>query len=171
MSTAQNADFIVLKHKGKTKQSFFAGRNIELTTSSGAYINALINGIKNDTLYLQEFIVQTLPTTIGTYIRDTLGSYHHKFHYNQIAVIGKKEKRGFSLRASGASLFGGGLLLTVGSGIVYLVNRKNFSPRLMAAGAALGAVGYILLKTTSSNSYVIGKKYTLQYINMTNSVQ
>ena len=38
-------------------KTFFAGTNIEITTTSGAYINALVNGIKNDTLYLQQFIV------------------------------------------------------------------------------------------------------------------
>ena len=93
-------------------KTFFAGTNIEITTTSGAYINALVNGIKNDSLYLQQFIVEYLPTTFGTYIIDTIGSYHYKFHYNQIKAIGQWKKATFNTKGSGASLFGGGVLIT-----------------------------------------------------------
>ena len=68
---SQSADFIVLKKKGKTIQTFYAGTNMAFTTVSGAYINAQVTGIKNDSLFLQEFIIRYLPTTIGTYIIDT----------------------------------------------------------------------------------------------------
>lgn len=165
---AQNADFITVKKKGKTIQTIFAGRNIEFSTTSGAYISAFINGIKNDSLYLQEFLVQQLPTTFGTYILDTLGSYRYKFHYNQIAMLGKKPKRGFNVSGSGASLFGGGVLLTLASGVVYLADRKSFSPALLIASAGLGAFGYLLLKATGK-PMIIGKKYTLQYMSMANT--
>src|SRR6187549_2369236 len=87
---AQNADFIILKKRGKTIQTFFSGSNITLTSTTGAYIKALISGIKDDTLYLQEFIIRYLPTTLGTYIIDTAGSYNYKYHYNQVAAIGQK---------------------------------------------------------------------------------
>lgn len=165
---SQNADFITVKKRGKTFQTIYAGRNIEFSTTSGAYINAFINGIKNDTLYLQEFLVQQLPTTFGTYILDTLGSYHYKFHYKQIAMLGKKPKRGFNVNGSGASLFGGGVLLTLASGVVYLADRKSFSPTLLIASAGLGAFGYFLMKA-GNNPVIIGKKYTLHYMNMSNT--
>lgn len=167
-ATAQNADFIYVKKNGKTIQTIFAGRNIEFTTTSGAYLNAFINGIKNDTLYMQEFLVQQLPTTFGTFILDTLGSYRYKFHYNQIAIIGKKKKRGFNVSGSGASLFGGGVLLTAASGVIFLADRKSFSAPLLIAAAGLGGFGYFLMKMSNRPMY-IGKKYTLQYMNMGNA--
>lgn len=167
-SFSQTADFIVIKKKGKTIQSIFAGRNIEFVTTSGAYINASINGIAHDTLYLQEFVVQRLLTTFGTYILDTLGSYHYKFHYNQVAALGKKQKRGFNFQGSGASLFSGGVILTVASGVVFLADRKNFSAPLLIASAGLGALGYFLMKS-GGKPMVIGKKYTLHYMNMSNT--
>ena len=96
-SAAQSADFIILKRHNKTVQTFYSGTNISFTSQSGSFINAQINGIKDDTLYLQEFIIRYLPTTIGTYIVDTAGSYRYKYHYNQIAAIGRKEKTNFAL--------------------------------------------------------------------------
>jgi len=164
---SQSADFIVLKKRNKTVQTIYAGNNIALTTESGAFINANINGIKNDTLFLQEFIIRYLPTTIGTYIVDTAGSYHYKFHYNQIKALGSKPKKGFNINATGASLLGGGALLTLASGVVFLADRKNFSPRLLIASAALGTIGYFLTRTGHSG-IVIGKKYRLVYMDMSN---
>lgn len=164
-SFSQTADFIVVKKKGKTIKTFFAGQDIEFVTTSGTYLAANINGIKNDTLYLQEFLIQRLLTTFGTYILDTLGSYHYKFHYNQIAALGAKQKRGFNFQGSGASLFGGGAILTVASGIVFLADRKKFSAPLLIASAGLGTIGYFLMKT-GGKPMTIGKKYKLQYMNM-----
>ncbi len=167
-ANAQSADFIYLKKKNKTIQTIYAGRHISITTQSGAYITAFINGIKNDTLFLQEFIINYTPTTIGTYIVDTAGSYHYKFHYNQIKAIGKKAKRGFNAKGSGASLFGGGVLLTLASGVVFLFDRKNFSAPLLIASAALGTLGYFWA-TSGKDGLVIGKKYQLLYMDMSNN--
>lgn len=166
-ANAQSADFIYLKKKNKTLQTIYAGQHISITTVSGANITAFINGIKNDSLFLQEFIVNYIPTTIGTYIVDTAGSYRYKFHYNQIMAIGKKQKRGFNAKGSGASLFGGGVVLTVASGVIYLVDRKKFSAPLLIASATLGALGY-LWATSGNDGIVIGKKYKLVYMDMSN---
>ena len=164
---SQSADFIILKKKSKTIQTFYAGTNINFTTVSGAYITAHINGIKNDTLFLQEYITQYLPTTIGTYVVDTVGSYRYKFHYNQVKAMGRKAKKGFNTKGSGASLFGGGVLLTLASGVVFLVDRKNFSAPLLIASAALGTLGYFWA-TSGGGALVIGKKYKLVYMDMSN---
>ena len=167
-SYGQSADFIILKKNSKTVRTFFAGANIDITTTSGAYISAHINGIKNDSLFLQEYIINYLPTTIGTYILDTAGSYHYKFHYNQIMAIGKVEKKGFNTKGSGASLFGGGIVLTLASGVVYLVDRKKFSAPLMIASAALATAGYFMAKG-GGNALLVGKKYKLVYMDMSNN--
>ena len=163
---AQPSDFIALKKKGRTIHSYFSGTHIEFITNTGAYRNALINRIYNDTLYLQEFEVRVLPTTFGTYIRDTVGSYRFKYHYNQVASLGPKKQR-FNWSGSGSSLMGGGILLVVGSGIVYLADRDNFSPGLMGAAAVLTGVGYLLNKSGSKGIVPGNKKYALEYIDTT----
>ena len=168
-SLAQSADFIILKKHNKTIQTFYSGTNISFTSTNGSFINAQINGIKNDTLYLQEFIIRYLPTTIGTYIVDTAGSYHYKYHYNQVAAIGRKEKTNFNTRGSGAALFGGGVLLSLASGVVYVADREKFSAPLLLTSVGLGTLGYFMAKgKKGGNGMAIGKKYRLVYMNMSN---
>lgn len=167
-SLSQSADFIQLKKNNKIITTFYSGMNISFTAKSGSNITALISGIKNDTLYLQEFIVQYIPTTFGTYIIDTIGSYRYKYHYNQIAAIGKKENKNFNTKGSGAALFGGGTILTLASGVVYLADRKKFSLPLLLTSIGLGALGYFMAKGSKGSGMVIGKKYKLVYMNMSN---
>lgn len=168
-SYCQTADFILLKKKNKTIDKFFSGGDILFTSESGAFINAHINGIKNDTLYLQEFIIRYLPTTIGTYIIDTAGSYRYKYHYKQIAAIGRKEKTNFNTKGSGAALFGGGALLTLASGVVYVADREKFSAPLLFASVGLGTLGYFMSKGKKGGiAMLIGKKYQLVYMDMSN---
>jgi hypothetical protein len=165
-SFSQSADFIQLKKI----ITFYNGMEIAFTSESGSFINAHINGIRNDTLYLQEFIVRYLPTNIGTYVIDTVGSYRYKYHYNQIAAIGRKEKTNFNVKGSGAALLGGGAVLTLASGIVYVADRKKFSAPLLIASAGLGTFGYFMAKgKKQGNAYIIGRKYKLVYMNMTNN--
>lgn len=162
---SQTSDFIILKKKDKTIRSYYAGTQIEFVSTGGAYRNALITGIRNDSIFLQEFLVRQVQTALGFYVTDTAGSFHYAYNYREIASIGKKQK-GFNVNASGASLFGGGVVLTLASGVVYLVDRKKFSPGLLIASAALGTAGYFLMKS-GSKGIVIGKKnYRLEYMQM-----
>ena len=164
---AQPSDILVLKRKGKTEKSFFAGSQIEFSTVFGAYKNATVTRIFNDTIFLQEYIIQQFPTTLGTYITDTAGSYRYQYHYKDIATMGAQKKKGFNLSASGANLMGGGALLLLASGVVYVADRNIFSWKLAAAAGALTGIGYLLYKS-AAQGIMIGKKgYTLEYMDMT----
>ncbi|MFC4263192.1 hypothetical protein ACFOWM_09910 [Ferruginibacter yonginensis] len=162
---AQSTDFLVLKKGGKKIQSFFKGSNIQFTTTTGAYRDAVITAIKNDSIFLQEFVVQKLITNFGTFINDTLGSFRYAYHYRDIKYFSKEHKK-FNLFNSGASLFGGGLLLTAGSSVVYLTNKEKFSNTLFFAGLGGTAVGYLFTKIASKGITIGKNKYKLQYINL-----
>lgn len=165
---SQSADFLVLKKKGRTIQSFYTGTNINLQTNSGAFIEANITAVKNDSIFLQQFIVQQMPYGFGGYYIDTLESYRYAFHYRQITALGKKPKRGFNVTASGAGLFSGGVLLTLGSAVIAIADPKKFSPELLGGAVLLGSAGYLLMKS-SNKPLKLGKKYQLQYINMSSA--
>ncbi|MEP7165007.1 MAG: hypothetical protein ABI741_09935 [Ferruginibacter sp.] len=166
MAHAQPSDFIILKKKNKTIHSYYAGTQIEFVTITGAYRNAVITRIVNDSIFLQEFIVRQVPTQLGFYITDTSGSYRFAYHYKQIGSIGKEQK-GFNISGSGAALLGGGTLLTLANGVVFLVDRKKFSPALLIASATLAVAGYLMIKA-GSKGIVIGKRnFRLEYIKLT----
>lgn len=163
---AQHSDFLILKKSNKTIKSFYSGVNIELITNSGVYKNGTINKIQNDSIFLQEFLVNKSMTSMGFYVIDTLGSFHYNYYYKDILSIIKKSKANFDWSTSGATLLGGGMLLTIASGIVYLADRDKFSPQLLLAGAGLGVIGYFMSKIKPKN-VVIGKRnYRLEYIKM-----
>lgn len=165
-SYCQQSDLIILKKKSKTINSYYPGTQIQFITNTGAYRDAVITDIHHDSLFLREYIIRTAVTQLGYYITDTLGSYRYAYHYKDIKNIGKKENKGFNMRGSGAALFGGGILLTLANGVVYLADRKRFSPAFMGASAGLAAIGYVLAKS-GSKGMIIGKKhYKLEYINL-----
>lgn len=159
---AQSSDFILLKKNKKTIATYFPGTNIGFFTNTGTFLQANITRIKNDTLYLKEYIVRQVPTQLGVNIIDTVSSYLYQYHYNQIKSIGKTGRR-FDVNGSGAILMGGGALLLVGSAVVLLADNKNFSPQLMGAAAVLAGVGYLLTRV-NNKGIIIGKKYTLVYV-------
>ncbi|MBC7890235.1 MAG: hypothetical protein H7Z13_20360 [Ferruginibacter sp.] len=163
----QSSDVILLKRNNKTIKRYFAGTAIDLTTTTGAYISANIIKIKNDSLFLKQYVIRQTPTQLGVYVLDTVTTYYYKYHYNQVKVIGKTGRR-FNLSASAASLMGGGVLLTVASGVVFLVDRDKFSPALLIVSASLATVGYVMAKT-GGKGMVIGKRYSLVYLGISDN--
>jgi hypothetical protein len=163
---SQPSDFILVQKHQQTIASFYKGNDISFVTTSGAAIDAQITSIRNDSIFLAQYIIQQVPSNAGANIIDTVGSYPYQFNYNEIKTINFPGERHFNFSASGASLFGGGLLLVLVSGVVYLADKKDFSPVLMIAGGVLATVGYLLSKK-NNDGITIGKKYKLLYIDVT----
>ena len=163
----QSADFILFKKNTITIGSYHTGDNIEFTNPDGAYIEAKITDIKNDSLFLRQFIIQQVPTNLGVYVLDTVGSYRYTYNYKQIKAIGRTGPK-FNLSGSAASLVGGGMVLAVASGVVYLADREKFSPPLLIASLGAVAAGYLMAKL-GGKGMVIGKKYKLVYIEVANN--
>lgn len=161
---AQN-DFIILKKNEHTIRTIFAGSQLSFTTSS-RYYSGRIRSIEKDSIYLLEYDIRQVPTTLGVYMMDTVGTYYSRIFYKDIVKIGKPRK-GFDIAASGGALLGGGALITaVGLGTWVFTksgDRYHASPKLVAGSAILAAAGYALLKT-NTNVYSIGRKYQLKYI-------
>ena len=60
-------------------------------------------------------------------------------------------------------------MLTLASGVVYVADRKKFSLPLLLTSVGLGTIGYFIKKKKKGGSgMVIGKKYKLVYMNMSN---
>ena len=163
---SQSTDIIFLKKGRRNVATYFAGSHIAFTTLEGQSLEAQITAIKNDTLFLQQFVVRQVPTQLGVYVLDTLTSYRYQYDYRQIKTIYKRGAN-FNLAASGASLLGGGIVIVLASGVVYLADRNKFSAPLMYTGAGLAIAGYGLSRL-NTDQLPIGKKYTLTYLKVNN---
>jgi hypothetical protein len=161
-AVAQSTDFLLLQKHDRTIATFYAGNHISLTTTSGTFIDADITQIKSDSIFLKQYIIEQVPTTLGVYILDTVNSYRYQYSYNDIKSIVTLD-RGFDISGSGESLLGGGAILVLASGVVYLADKNSFSPELLIAGAALGTAGYFMSKVGGKKK-TIGRKYKLVYV-------
>ena len=72
---AQSSDMILLKKNNKTVKRYFADTDIDLTTTTGAYISGTITKIKNDSIFLKQSVIRQVPTQLGVYVLDTLTTY------------------------------------------------------------------------------------------------
>ena len=164
---AQN-DLLLLKKNNRTVKSFFPGTQIDFSTVS-RYYEAQIRGIKKDSVYLAQYETRKVYSpTLGVFLIDTVAVYHFGVNYKEIIALGKDTKK-FNWSGSGAALFGGGVLLTTAGLITWIFAKPNTRyyarPQLVIGAAALGAIGYLLLKSGNKPTK-LGKKYTLQYVKL-----
>ncbi len=165
-STAQPSDILLLKKHNVTLKTFFPGNQIDFSTSSG-YYSGLIQSIRHDSLFLVQYDIRQIPSNLGFYFLDTVGTYPFNINYKQITSFGKNNKNNFDWSASGGALFGGGVLLTtVGLGTWLFTKPKSqyyASPYLVGGAVLLAFIGYLLIKS-GSKGLLLGKKYSLEYI-------
>lgn len=165
LSCAAQSDLLILKKNYHTIQTFFPGSEMTFSTSSRFY-KAYVSTINNDSVFLLQYDVRQIPTTLGIYILDTVSTYRFAINYHDIKSFGKS-RSGFDLNGSGAALFGGGILLATAGLITWIITKPNTqyhaSPQLVIGAAVLAGIGYLLMKSGNKNMK-LGKKYSLDYI-------
>lgn len=165
-TVAQSSDLLILKKNNRTLQTFFPGDEIIFNTSTRFY-DAFIQSINHDSLFLIQYDIKQVPTSLGIYVLDTLGTYPFSINYKEITGFGKYGNKKFDWAGSGGALLGGGVLLTtVGLGTWLFTKPKTryyASPYLVGGAALLAGIGYLLAKS-NGRKMVLGKKYTLEYI-------
>jgi len=165
-STFAQSDFIQLKKKDKVIQTWFKGNYIYTQLKNGQWINAVIYNIKDDSLYLRPYIVQTFINRLGFNFLDTTFYGLMAINANYLHAFPKKDE-GFSYVKNGSifDIAGGGYL------VLNIINTLSDNdpvfgadnvPKLSIATSVL-ALGIVLGLTHKSN-YIIGKKYHIEYI-------
>ena len=161
-------DFLLLKKRNKTIASYYVDNTITFRTAGGRWVDAYINDIKNDTLFLKEFEIVPYVNSWGMPATDTLWRNRMK--------ITTKDMAAFPRRSQSVNYIKDGTLLQVASGGYMLLNvintlsdgdalfEDNNGLRLGIA-AAVFAVGTFMHKSRSP-VIEIGKKYRLQYVQM-----
>ena len=85
---AQVPDFIQLKKpNGRTLKSYWIGGRIQLQTATGSRIEGPIQDIRNDSVFVQQFIARPQISPWGFPVWDTMGYNYLAIHYKDIARI------------------------------------------------------------------------------------
>lgn len=165
ISCSAQSDLLILKKNYHTVETFFPGSEMAFSTTNRFY-KAYVSSIQNDSVFLVQYDVRQIPTTLGVYILDTVATYRFAVNYHDIKSFGKN-RTGFDLNSSGAALLGGGILLTTAGLVTWIVTKPSnvyhASPQFVIGAALLAGVGYLLMKTGNKNMK-LGKKYSLDYI-------
>lgn len=167
ISSIAQSDLLILKKNNRTIKSFYPGSEIMFSTDLRHY-DAYVTSIERDSVFLVQYDIRQVPTNLGVYVLDTIARYYSGVNYKDIVSFGKS-RNNFNWDASGAALFGGGVLLTTAGLVTWIFAKPNTRyyarPGLVIGAATLAGIGYLLMKTGNKNM-PLGKKYSLQYINV-----
>lgn len=169
-SAAQVSDFIsVRKANGRTVKTYMTGMPVIFETNSGTAVNGWITAIRNDSVFVQEYVVRRVINNWGLFQLDTLGSITQPVHYKSIARIKVFKKRRFIRGKIDKLLILGGtgyFVLNLANG-AYLGQPITSKENLRRLGISLGAVGAGLLiqKFFPINNYTT-RRHHIVYVNM-----
>jgi len=161
--SAQPSDMVVVKKKGRTERTLFAGMNTEFRTVDQQWIKGQIRTIQNDTIFLYYFDIRRVPTPFGTFYTDTIARIPIACYYKDIVALHKR-RESFGFIKNGLLFKIGG----VGYGLLNLINgggkdRNNTGRLLIAAGIA--GTGFVMGRLHQP-MIIVGRNAELIYVEM-----
>lgn len=155
---AQSLDYVsVRKKNGRVVKNFYAGSDVLLQTTDGAYLQGPVKTVRNDTVFLTLYDVRSVPTIYGGYRRDTLTASILGVHYKDIKRIHLGRRSNF-YRRNGPSLLmlggGGYFALNVLNG-TFFTESIHSSDKVKRLGISAGVffLGYFLKKLLQSDGF------------------
>lgn len=163
-------DLLVLKQRNQTIETWIPGSFINFQFSSRQWIQGIIKTVRNDSILMEQIILERVPNQFGFLSIDTAKMGLMKFHVKEIYGMPKRD--------FGSSIFTNGALFQLGSAAYIFLNIFNSlihnetvfsSQNLQRIGIAGGffLIG-TLLASTHKTYVVLGKKYTMKTIHMGN---
>ena len=171
ITIAQASDFITVRKKNnRTVKSYFPGAPIACQTVFGHYFNGIVEAVRNDSVFIRQYDVLSIPTMWGVSKIDTLTSYLNGIHYKDIRVLELQQRKSFGFFRSGTIFIIGGLgyagLNIINGG--YLNESVAGKENRKKLGIALGVAGAgFIMKYLHNRSNRFERKYKVEYIRMT----
>ncbi len=164
---AQGGKLLALKEKGIIVHSFTSGSFIKFKFINQQWITGYVDWIKEDSIQINQFALQPVMTSFGTYAEDTLKVGPIRIHVKEI--IGFAQEKGHY-----TSVFTNGALLQVAGPLYAGLNISNsiikkdpvFSNRNLPQIAG-GVVAWILgnlQRKAHPNYRPIGKRFSVEII-------
>lgn len=161
----KEGQILMLKDEGIVVHSFTKGDYIEFQFSNKQWITGYIDWVRNDSVQINQFALQSILTMYGTYGEDTLKLGKLAFHVNEIIAFPREKGYYNSVFTNGAFLKTGGIGYFGLNVINSLSNKdplfaKDNLPKLI--GGVLAWAGGVLIHKLNPNYRPIGKRYTVE---------
>jgi len=165
-SNAQPSDFLSLHNKSDlTVKTFLPGSSIVFGDVSGQTTSGIIKKMMHDSLFVEQYDLRRAYDRWGFSVIDTVTRFILKYHYKDIKWI-IKPSQSFVFIRNGSIFMIGGAAYT----FLHLFNSINKKEPIngitVATSIGVATFGWILHKLYKPY-YLIGKKYSLIYIKMT----
>lgn len=164
---AQTSDFISLKKRGRTIKNFYKGTFIEFVHKNGSHVYGTVDRVFKDSLYMVQHDVRMIPNRWGTQSADTVATYSMRFHYKDIVAF-PKEPKGFEFIRNGTLFMIGGVAYAFLHTTNGLIQKQKIEPSVIAISGGVALIG-LGMKKLRKYYYPLGRKYQLEYINLTSS--
>ena len=165
---AQNSDILLLQKHHKTVSTWLRGYTFNFYTTDHSFVSAVIDSVKNDSLYLAQYQVNTHTNLMGMVTTDTVKKYILLFSLADIGSVPANRRR--------SNVLGNGTIFLVAGGAYLALNvintiadgdpvfgEDNLSH--LALGASLLGIGIIQrLIHHRTDEYRIGKKYRFKIL-------
>ena len=158
---------LLLKDKGIVVQSYTVGDHINFEFSNKQWLTGYIDRIRNDSVQINQYALQSTISMFGTYGQDTLQLGKLSFHIHEMIAFPKEKGYYNSVFTNGAFLITGGIGY-VGLNIINTVSNKDpvFArdnlPKLI--GGVLAWAGGVFIKKVNPNYRPIGKRFTVELL-------
>lgn len=164
---AQSGNVLVLKDRGVTIKSFTKDNYIEFEFSNRQWITGQIHWVKNDSIQVKQYTLQTVMTAYGTYGQDTLRLGTLTLHINEIRAFAKDKSRYQSVFANGAFLKFGGVLYSGLNITNSIINKEAVFSSRNVPSIAGGIVSFLIGRwmTKKNPPYrPIGKRFSVEIL-------
>ena len=164
---AQSGNVLVLKDRGVTIKSFTKDNYIEFEFSNRQWITGQIHWVKNDSIQVKQYTLQTVMTAYGTYGQDTLRLGTLTLHINEIRAFAKDKSRYQSVFANGAFLKFGGVLYSGLNITNSIINKEAVFSSRNVPSIAGGIVSFLIGRWMAKKNppyRPIGKRFSVEIL-------
>jgi len=161
---AQSGNVLVLKDRGITIKTFTKDSYIEFEFSNRQWITGQIQWVKNDSIQLKQYALQTGMTAYGTYGQDTLRLGMLTLHINEIRAFAKDKGRYQSVFANGIFLKVGGALYSGLNVTNSIINKEAVFSSKNIPSIAGGLTAYLIGRWMAKKNppyRPIGKRFSV----------
>jgi hypothetical protein len=164
---AQSGNVLVIKDRGVTIKSFTKDNYIEFEFSNRQWITGQIHWVKNDSIQVKQYTLQTVMTAYGTYGQDTLRLGTLTLHINEIRAFAKDKSRYQSVFANGAFLKFGGVLYSGLNITNSIINKEAVFSSRNVPSIAGGIVSFLIGRWMAKKNppyRPIGKRFSVEIL-------